>query len=159
MTQLRCHARNRETDVVCGGYEDRELAGQGLTWGRLHVLLTLERDDGWMRAASLARRVGISRQAAHQLLSRLDERGFLRWQDDGHIRSARLTQDGKDSAALASEAIEHIVLAIERTTVEERKGLIAAHRSVEREMRRRPWIKPFYFDSPPDEIKAMYPSW
>jgi DNA-binding MarR family transcriptional regulator len=137
---------------------DRELAGQGLTWGQFHILVTLERHGGWMHAASLARRVGISRQAAHGLMSRLDDRGFLRWKHDGHIRSALLTQDGNDAVGQAWKAIEHVVRAIERTTVEERIGLLAAQRSIEGEMRRRPWTKPFYFDSLPDEIKAAYQS-
>jgi DNA-binding MarR family transcriptional regulator len=95
-------------------------------------LVVLEREGGWLRPASLAHRIGVTRQAAHTLMARLDDRGFLRWKVDGRIRSARLTDDGIAALASAREAVERIVDAIERTTIDERRVLVVAQRSVMR---------------------------
>ncbi len=77
-----------------GAQLDQDLAGLGLTWAQLRVLLALAQDGGLVHAGGIGRRMDISRQAAHRLLQRLDGRGFLAWRDDGWIRSARLTHEG-----------------------------------------------------------------
>ena len=56
---------------------DRDLEDLGLTWGRFHALVVIDRTNGWIHAGALARKMAITRQSAQMLLRRLDERGFL----------------------------------------------------------------------------------
>ena len=72
---------------------DRDLEDLGLTWGRFHALVVIDRTNGWIHAGALARKMAITRQSAHTLLRSLDERGFLNWKVDPWVRSVRLTTD------------------------------------------------------------------
>ena len=101
---------------------DRDLKDLGLTWGRFHMLVVLNRTNGWIHAGSLARKMGITRQSAHALLHHLDERGFLRWMHDPWVHSARLTTDGARILAQAHEALGDTFAAIERVEVPRTQG-------------------------------------
>jgi DNA-binding MarR family transcriptional regulator len=82
---------------------DRDLEDLGLTWGRFHALVVIDRTNGWIHAGALARKMAITRQSAHMLLRRLDERGFVLWKVDPWVRSVRLTTDGARILAQAYE--------------------------------------------------------
>jgi DNA-binding MarR family transcriptional regulator len=83
---------------------DREVGAAGLTWAQGRVLLELSRDDGWLHAGGIARDLGLTRQAVHQSLRRLDQGGSLRCRDDGWIKAVRLTTKGR---AMAREVEDH----------------------------------------------------
>ena len=147
--------------VVWAGRElvkrvDRDLAGQGLGWGQLRALLALEDQRGWIHAGAVGRRIGVSRQAAHVLLRRLDDRGFLRWMDEGWIRSARLTPEGERAVRTALKTVWPTFEAIERLTVAERKMLVSATYSLHRELRRPPPNIPWYVDKLPEYLREEY---
>src|SRR5215510_4950940 len=76
---------------------DRTLADEELTFAQWWALRDIDLCRGWTYAAWIARRTGVSRQAATALLARLDERGFLTWRDDDWVKSVRLTQVGEDA--------------------------------------------------------------
>ena len=102
---------------------DQDLAGLGLTWAQLRVLLALADDGGLMHAGGIGRRMDVSRQAAHKLLGRLGDRGFLAWHDDDWIRSARLTPAGRRAMNDALDAIDRTLGAFLKLDAEERRAL------------------------------------
>jgi len=128
---------------------DRDLEDLGLTWGRFHALIVIDRTNGWIHAGALARKMGITRQSAHTLLRRLDERGFLRWQAEPWVRSARLTTDGAQILAQAYEALADTFAAIERVSAQERRSIVTAEYAIDRELRRPPQRRPWYADHLP----------
>jgi DNA-binding MarR family transcriptional regulator len=123
---------------------DRDLEVHGLTWGQFHALVVFERQNGWMHAGALGRRLGVSRQAAHALVHRLVDRGFLRWDERaGWVRSARLTPTGHEALADAYEALTDVFAAIERLTIDERQQVVSAENSIHRELQRRQGWEPW----------------
>jgi DNA-binding MarR family transcriptional regulator len=135
------------TDVIaaaisCGRHLqteiDHALVWQDLTWSRYHALRVLAESGGMLHGASIARRIGVSRQTAHEALRRFDDRGMLRWQDEPWIRSAWLSPDGAQVFDEATRELRDIFAAIERTSVDERWGVVRAERSIRRELRRPP---------------------
>jgi DNA-binding MarR family transcriptional regulator len=132
---------------------DRELAEQRLTWAQFAVLRDIDDRRGWTHAAAVGRRVGVSRQAASALFSRLDARGFLEWMDDEWIKSVRLTAAGERALARAWNTLAETRNAIERLSVEERRGLISAAESLRRELARRPAREPWYWEYLPAHLR------
>ena len=125
---------------------DRDLQDLGLTWGRFHALVVLDRTHGWIHAAALARKMGISRQSAHELLRYLDRRGFLRWMNDSWVHSARLTTDGAQMLDVALVRLGDTFAAIERVEVRERKAIVSAEYAIRRELHRPPRRRSWYAD-------------
>jgi DNA-binding MarR family transcriptional regulator len=118
---------------------DRDLEASGLTWGLFHVLVVMERQRGLIHAGAVARRMGVSRQAAHVLMRRLGDAGLIRWDEqEAWVRSARLSDDGRGTLASAYADLADVLAAIERLTVDERKMVVAAAYSMQRELNRRP---------------------
>ena len=125
---------------------DRALGGEELTWAQFRALDAIHVAGGWIHASSVARKTGVSRQAATTLLARLDDRGFLRWFDEGWIKSVRLTETGEEALSRGWQAISHIGDAIDRLSLEERRGIVSADGSLRRELIRRPAQEPWYWD-------------
>src|SRR4051812_13695529 len=117
---------------------DRDLAGQGLTWSQFRALIEIYDRHGWLHAASVARRVGVSRQAASALFAKLDERGFLRWWDEGWIKSVQLTKEGVVALGRAQEAVADTLAAVGRLSVEERRPIKSPDLPIRREPPRPP---------------------
>jgi len=130
---------------------DRDLKDLGLTWGRYHALVVLDRTNGWIHAGAIARKMGVTRQSAHVLLHHLDERGFLLWMDDRWVRSARLSADGARILSQAHEALADTFEAIQRVDVHERKAIVAAEYAIKRELHRPPRRRAWYADYLPDK--------
>jgi DNA-binding MarR family transcriptional regulator len=115
---------------------DREVGAAGLTWAQGRVVLELSRDDGWLHAGGIARDLGLTRQAVHQSLRRLDQGGSLRWRDDGWIKSVRLTTKGR---ALARDVEDHATGtfdAIWGAPAPDLNALVRGCASLRRELRR-----------------------
>ena len=125
---------------------DRDLGGLGLTWAQLRALLALRDQRGLLHAGGLGRRLGVSRQAAHALLLRLDAHGFVTWKDDDWIKSARLTSSGELAAREAIGAASLTLEALARLGVEDRKALVRITREVGRELRRPAYERPWWWD-------------
>ena len=102
---------------------DQDLAGLGLTWAQMRALIALADAGGLIHAGGIGRRLDVSRQAAHRLMQRLDEPGFLTWRDDGWIRSARLTPEGHRALNDALDAIERTLGAFPAMEPEEQRAL------------------------------------
>jgi DNA-binding MarR family transcriptional regulator len=136
---------------------DRDLVGQGLTWSQFNALFVIERCRGWIHAAAVGQRMGVSRQAASALFVRLDERGFLKWLDEGWIKSVQLTGAGHEAASLAFAAISDTLAAIQRLGVDERWGLITADRAIGLELARPPSGLPWYWDQLPEHVRENPP--
>src|SRR5262245_38949447 len=86
---------------------DRALAGVELTLAQFRALDVINDAGGWIHASSVARKTGVSRQAATTLLTRLNDRGFLRWFDEGWIKSVRLTEAGEEALSKGWTAVGH----------------------------------------------------
>ena len=127
---------------------DADLAGLGLTWAQLRALMALADAGGLVHAGAIGRRLDVSRQAAHRLLARLDEHGFLTWQDDGWIRSARLTPMGNRALDDALTAIDRTLSAFLGLEPEERRALgrILRHAGVELHRAAQPPETPWWWD-------------
>ena len=139
---------------------DRDLVGQGLTWSQFDALFDIHLRRGWTHAAAVARRMGVTRQAASALFARLDERGFLRWMDEGWIKSVQLTPEGEQAVSLAWAAIADTIAAIERLSYDERWGLITVDRSIRFEFSRPRSQRPWYWDQLPEHVrKNPPPNW
>ena len=136
---------------------DRELTAERLTWAQFAVLRDIDQRRGWTHAAAVGRRVGVSRQAASALLARLDARGFLEWMDEEWIKSVRLTPAGERALARAWNTLAETREAIERLSVEERRGLISAAESLRRELARRPARQPWYWEYLPAHLRNHSP--
>ena len=106
-----------------GAQLDQDLGGLGLTWAQLRALLALADAGGPLHAGALGRRMDISRQAAHRLLQRLGERGFLTWHEDRWVRSARLTTGGYGALDEAMAAIDRTLSAFTQLDADERRSL------------------------------------
>jgi DNA-binding MarR family transcriptional regulator len=115
---------------------DRDLRGQGLTWSQFSALIQIDARRGWIHAAAVARRAGVSRQAASGLFAKLDERGFLTWWDEGWIKSVQLTEEGREALRRARGAVAETLQAVERLSIEERCALKSADQSIRRELAR-----------------------
>jgi DNA-binding MarR family transcriptional regulator len=124
----------------------RDLHHQGLRWGHVHALLIMERTGGLIHAGSLARRMGITRQSAHAILLRLDDRGFLSWRDESWIRNVMLTAEGRRALGECLRVLEDTLAAIGRVTVHERKRIVSAERAIDRELRRPVYRKPWFYE-------------
>jgi DNA-binding MarR family transcriptional regulator len=120
------------------GRIDRDLRGQGLTWSQFNALVQIDGRRGWIHAAAVARRAGVSRQAASGVFAKLDERGFLEWWDEGWIKSVQLTTEGRQALRYARGAVAETLRAIERVSKEERRVLQRAERSIRFELSRTP---------------------
>ena len=131
-----------------GAQLDQDLAGLGLTWAQLRVLLALAEDGGLVHAGGIGRRMDISRQAAHRLLQRLDGRGFLAWRDDGWIRSARLTHEGYRALNDALASIDRTLGAFLGLDADERRALarILRHARVELHRASQPPETPWWME-------------
>ena len=128
---------------------DRDLGDLGLTWGRFHALVVLDRANGWIHAGAIARKMAITRQSAHELLRHLDDRGFLHWRIEPWVRSARLSRDGALTLQLAYRALSDTYAAIERLAVQERSSIVAAEYAIDRELRRPPQRRAWYAEHLP----------
>ena len=117
---------------------DRALASVDLTWAQFRAMNDIYERGGWTHASAVARRTGVSRQAASSLFARLDERGFLRWMNEDWIRSVQLTAAGEDALARGWRTLSDIRDAINRLSVEERRGIVSADESLRRELARPP---------------------
>jgi DNA-binding MarR family transcriptional regulator len=117
---------------------ERALEWQDLTWSRYHALLVMAEAGGMLHGASIARTIGVSRQSAHETLQRFDARGMLRWRNESWIRSVWLSPDGAQVFDEATGQLGEIFAAIERTSIEERWGIVRAGRAIRRELRRPP---------------------
>jgi DNA-binding MarR family transcriptional regulator len=118
---------------------DRDLEGRGLTWGMFHALEEMEWHGGWIHAGAVARRMGVSRQAAHVLMHRLGDAGWVEWDKLGAwVRSARLTEDGLRVLEKGFADLADVFDAINRLTMAERKQVVSAAYSMKRELNRRP---------------------
>jgi DNA-binding MarR family transcriptional regulator len=135
---------------------DRALAEEELTWAQWRALRDIDLRRGWTHAAAVARRTGISRQAATALFRRLDERGFLRWMEEDWIKSVRLTPAGQDAVRRGWRSIEHIREAIDRLSLEERRGIVSADESLRRELIRRPARQPWYWEYLPAHLRKEH---
>lgn len=151
--------------VLCGRrlarQFNRDLGGQGLTLGQFHAMSVLQRTDGWIHAAAVGRRMGVSRQAAHALVQQIDERGLLSWMDDGWIKSVQLRREGDTVLADARRALEDTMEAVERLSVTERKTIVRAQESVNRELKRAtyPRYDPFGNSAPRRKGPPLYGRW
>jgi DNA-binding MarR family transcriptional regulator len=123
---------------------DRDLKDLGLTWGRFHALVVIDRTNGWIHAGAIARKMGITRQSAHALLRTLDDRGLLRWKVEPWVRSARLSTDGALILAEAYGALADTFDAIQRLDAKERKAIVVAEYAIRRELHRPPTRRPWY---------------
>jgi DNA-binding MarR family transcriptional regulator len=132
---------------------DRALAAEGLTWAQLRALNEIHESGGWIHAASVARRTGVSRQAASALFTRLDQRGCLTWLDEDWIRSVRLTASGERALSRGWLALADIQNAIDRLSVEERRAIVSADESLRRELRRPPPREPWYWQYLPAHLR------
>lgn len=132
---------------------DRDLRGQGLTWSQFSALSEIDRQRGWIHAASVARRMGVSRQAASGLFAKLDERGCLRWMDEGWIKSVQLTDQGRDVLRRARGAIAATLEAVERLSVEQRRVLGRADESIRLELSREPMRRSQYWQHLPPGVR------
>ena len=135
---------------------DRALAEQDLTWAQWRALRDIDLHRGWTHAAAVARRTGISRQAASTLFTRLDQRGFLTWMEEDWIKSVRLTEAGQDAVRRGWRAIDHIREAIDRLSLEERRGIVSAAESLERELISRPARPPWFWGYQPAHLRKDY---
>ncbi len=115
---------------------DRDLRGQGLSVAKLRALLALREQRGLLHAGGLARKLDVSRQAAHTVLHRLEERGFITWRDDGWIKSARLTRDGEDALTHALGSIGTTLAALQQLQAEEQRAMIRIMRRAGEHVRR-----------------------
>jgi DNA-binding MarR family transcriptional regulator len=125
---------------------DRALAAEELTWAQFRALGVIHDAGGWIHASSVARKTGVSRQAATTLLARLNDRGSLRWFDEGWIKSVRLTEAGEEALSKGWRAVSHVRDAVDRLSLEERRGIVSADGSLRRELIRRPAQEPWYWD-------------
>lgn len=123
---------------------DHALEWQDLTWSRYHALLVMAEAGGMLHGASLARRIGVSRQSAHDALQRFDARGMLRWRNESWIRSVWLSPDGVRVFEEATGQLRDIFAAVERISVDERWGIVRAGRAIRRELRRPPPLARWY---------------
>jgi DNA-binding MarR family transcriptional regulator len=115
---------------------DRELAFVDLTWAQARVLLELAAHRGLLHGGEVARRVGVTRQAAHRSLAALDRAGYLTWRDDGWIKSARLTPTGKTAVDAIRSRIGDTYDALWRVDRHDLHALVRAAQAVRRELRR-----------------------
>jgi DNA-binding MarR family transcriptional regulator len=115
---------------------DREVGALGLSWAQARVLLELAEGNGLIHAGAVGRQLGVSRQAAHQLMAKLDAKGYLEWQDDVWIKSARLTTAGAAGARAAEEAATGTLDAVWRVDAHVLWTALDGVRSIAREVRR-----------------------
>jgi DNA-binding MarR family transcriptional regulator len=135
---------------------DRALAEQELTWAQWRALRDIDLRNGWTHAAAVARRTGISRQAASALFRRLDERGFLKWMEEDWIKSVRLTEAGQYAVRRGWRAIDHIREAVDRLSLEERRAIVSAEESLRRELIQRPARQPWFWEYLPAHLRKDY---
>ena len=136
---------------------DRALATQELTWAQWRTLDVIHARRGWIHASSVGRRTGVSRQAAAALFARLDERGFLTWLDDDWIKSVQLTEAGEAAHARGWRALDDIRSAIDRLSLEERRGVVSADESLARELMRGRFHEPWYWEYLPAHLRKENP--
>jgi DNA-binding MarR family transcriptional regulator len=132
---------------------DRDLRGQGLTWSQFNALVQIDTRRGWIHAAAVARRAGVSRQAASGLFAKLDQRGFLVWWDEGWIKSVQLTNEGREALRHARGAVAETLEAIERMSKEERRALKKAEQSIRLELSRPPIRRSQYWEDVPPGVR------
>ena len=113
---------------------DAELSGRGLTFGQFHALSEIQRAEGWTHAGEIGRRMGVSRQAAHSLVKQIDRQGILAWRDDGWIKCVRLLPEGREALDGARRRLEETMDAVERVSIRERRMIVKAEESVDREL-------------------------
>jgi DNA-binding MarR family transcriptional regulator len=135
---------------------DRALAGEELTWAQFRALEVIHDAGGWIHASSVARKTGVSRQAATALLARLNNRGSITWFDEGWIKSVRLTEAGEEALSKGWQAVSHIRDAVDRLSLEERRGIVSADGSLRRELIRRPAQEPWFWDYLPAHQKKQH---
>jgi DNA-binding MarR family transcriptional regulator len=136
---------------------DRALASEDLTWAQLRALQDIDGRHGWTHASAVARRTGVSRQAASALFARLDERGFLTWMNEDWIRSVRLTAAGEDALARGWQSLSEVRDAINRLSVEERRAIVSAAESLRVQFTLRPWREPWYWKHLPKHLQDDHP--
>jgi DNA-binding MarR family transcriptional regulator len=132
---------------------ERALATEELTWAQWRTLNVIGVQRGWIHASSVARKTGVSRQAATTLFARLDARGFLTWLDEDWIKSVQLTRAGEDARTRGWRALTDIRSAIDRLSLEERRGLVSADDSLHRELMRGRFHEPWYWDYLPAHLQ------
>lgn len=94
--------------LVAAGWTD-------VTRAHSHVFANLDRDG--TRPSELARRMGVTRQAAHQTIQELVDRGFLELAPDpknARARRAVLTARGKRVVADARDIVRDLENTLER---------------------------------------------
>jgi DNA-binding MarR family transcriptional regulator len=137
---------------------DRALATEDLTWAQWRTLDVIHTQRGWIHASSVARRTGVSRQAATALFARLDERGFLTWLDEDWIKSVQLTTAGDEAWSSGWRSLADIRGAVDRLSLEERRGIVSADESLRRELARRPFHEPWYWEYLPAHLRKEPPA-
>jgi DNA-binding MarR family transcriptional regulator len=111
---------------------DRCVDDLGLSYARVEVMELLDARPT-IHGGEIARRLRITRQAAHRLLKHL-ELGDLaeRRPFDGFVRPAALTDAGRARLRLARSALEGAHVTLERLSPEERSALARGLGALER---------------------------
>ncbi|AVS93676.1 MarR family transcriptional regulator [Paracidovorax avenae] len=110
------------------------VAHLGLTSAWWQVLAALRYSAGPLAVASIARNMGLTRQAVQRIVDLLEERGLVEFQPTPHHRRAKLvvlTRAGLDAVTRAERAVAPIDQAIaERIGTARIRGAVATLRAM-----------------------------
>ncbi|ADX47722.1 MarR family transcriptional regulator [Paracidovorax avenae] len=110
------------------------VAHLGLTSAWWQVLAALRYSAGPLAVASIARNMGLTRQAVQRIVDLLEERGLVEFQPNPHHRRAKLvvlTRAGLDAVTRAERAVAPIDQAIaERIGTARIRGAVATLRAM-----------------------------
>ncbi|HEX9121841.1 MAG TPA: MarR family transcriptional regulator, partial [Actinomycetota bacterium] len=117
--------------LLCTRFED-ELFEMGVSYAQFEVMELLEAEPK-LHGGEIARRLRISRQAAHHLLRKLQHGGLaeLLPRDEG-LRGARLTDDGRERIAFCRTALTETRRKLADVDLGTRQRLVTDLETVER---------------------------
>lgn len=120
---------------------DRDLWKIDMTFGSMRVLMSLADAGELLHAGEVARRMGVSRQAAAVTMKRLIEAGALEVVDEGWARSVRVTPEGRRLLAECLRVTRRTFRALGPLQQQERRELWRLLRKTEAglEMLIEPW--------------------
>lgn len=119
----------------------QELTG---SYAQFEILELLTRDRN-AHAAALARRLGVSRQIASRLLTKLDLAGLVELlPPDGGVRVPLVTRDGRRRIRLAVDATASVRKDIVTLAPDRRTQLVGAMDALDDAIRPKP--RPWWFD-------------
>jgi len=125
---------------------DHALENEGLSFAQVEVMAELG-DRPNLHAGAVARRLGIRRQSAHALLTKLHAMGLVELlpRNEG-VRCAYLTDIGKTVAWRCMDALQSGIGGLGRLTAAERRGILQTLDDVEAALR--PPRRHRWFDQP-----------